>query len=110
MIVLKQHHAQSKAFYESHVAQFPTLKIKIPFLTVAETLNHKPEQVIRKINAPILLTAAGKDGVNPVEESEILFKPANEPEKLHVIENATHYEVYSDTYFEQAIAPPAGMV
>ncbi len=100
--VLSDH--QSKAFYERHVELFPALKIKIPFLTVAETIKHQPEKVIGKIKTPILITAAGKDSVNPMEESEILFKLANEPKDLHIIEDATHYEVYSGTYFEQAIA------
>lgn len=95
---------QSQTFYEGHVAQYPALKVKIPFLTVAETLNHKPEQVVGKIKTPILITAAGKDGVNPVEESKNLFKLANNPKELFIIENATHYELYSGTYFEQAMA------
>lgn len=100
--VLSDH--QSKAFYERHAKQFNALKIKIPFLTVAETLNHKPDQFIEKIKTPILITAASKDAVNPVEESVILFKLANEPKDLHIIENATHYELYSGTYFKQAVA------
>ncbi len=95
---------QSKAFYDSHVEQFPALKIKIPMLTVAETIKHKPELIIGKVKAPILFTAAGQDAVNPVEESMILFEKANEPKELFMIEEATHYEVYSGAYFEQAIA------
>lgn len=96
--------AQSKAFYDSHVEQFPALKIKIPMLTVAETIKYKPELVIGNVKAPILITAAGQDGVNPVEESKILFQKANEPKELFVIESATHYELYTGAYFEQAIA------
>ena len=95
---------QSKAFYDSHVEQFPSLKIKIPMLTVAETIKHKPELVIGSLNVPILITAAGRDGVNPAQESKLLFDKANEPKELFVIEDATHYEVYTGAYFEQAIA------
>lgn len=95
---------QSKAFYDSHVGQFPELKIKIPMLTVAETIKHKPELVIGDVKAPILITAAGQDGVNPLEESKILFQKANNPKEFFVIENATHYEIYYGEYFEKAIA------
>lgn len=95
---------QSKAFYDSHVEKFPELGIKIPMLTVAETIMHRPENIIKDLKVPILITAAGRDGVNPLEESKILFQKANEPKDLFIIENATHYGVYSGEYFEQAIA------
>lgn len=94
---------QSQDFYRRNVEEFPALKIKLPFLTVAETIKHKPEQVIGDIKIPILITAASNDGVNPAFESEILYQRANEPKELFIIKNATHYEVYSGVYFEQAI-------
>lgn len=96
---------QSKKFYHDHVDKFSALQIKIPILTVAETIKHKPEKIIGKLsNTPILIVAAGKDGVNPVEESKILFEKANEPKELFIIDEATHYEIYSGDFFEQAIA------
>lgn len=95
---------QSQEFYRCNVDKFPALKIKIPFLTVAETIKHKPEQVIGEIKIPVLFTAAGNDGVNSASESEILYQKANEPKELFIIKDATHYEVYSGVYFEQAIA------
>lgn len=96
---------QSKKFYNDNVDKFPALQIKIPMLTVAETIKHKPEQIIGKLpNTPILIVAAGKDSVNPAGESKILFEKANEPKELFVIDEATHYEIYSGGFFEQAIA------
>lgn len=95
---------QSKAFYENNVEQHPELNIKISMLTVAETIMHKPELVISDLKIPILITAASKDGVNPVEESMILYKSANDPKDLFIIQGATHYEVYSGDFFERAIA------
>jgi fermentation-respiration switch protein FrsA (DUF1100 family) len=95
---------QSKQFYNENVDEFPALKIKIPMLTVAETIKHKPERIVGNLpNTPILIVAAGKDCVNPVEESEKLFEKANEPKELFVIDEATHYEIYAGEFFEQAI-------
>lgn len=94
---------QSKAFYDDNVERHPELNIKIPMLTVAETIVHKPELAVSELKIPILITAAGKDGVNPLEESKVLFQLANEPKELFIIEEATHYEVYSGNFFEQAI-------
>jgi fermentation-respiration switch protein FrsA (DUF1100 family) len=95
---------QSKEFYKQNVEQFPALKIKLPFLTLSETINHKPEQLIGEIKSPILITCASKDGVIPASESEILYEKASDPKELFIIKNATHYEVYSGDFFEQAIA------
>jgi alpha-beta hydrolase superfamily lysophospholipase len=94
---------QSKAFFESHVSQFPHLNIKIPFLTVAETLEHKPEKFLRDLRIPIHIVAAGKDGVNPPQESLRLFEAASDPKELSIIEDASHYEVYQGDFFERVV-------
>lgn len=93
---------QSKAFYEQYADDYPALKIKIPFLTVAETLKHKPIKAIPDVTVPVLVVAATKDSVNPPSESRVLYEAANEPRELLEIEGATHYEVYSGKAFEQA--------
>lgn len=95
---------QSKAFYDEYADEYSALKIKIPFLTVAETLNHKPVNSISKVNVPILVVAATNDSVNPVTESYALFEAANEPKELFELEGATHYEVYKGKPFELAAA------
>ena len=95
---------QSKQFYEDHVEQFPALRIKIPMLTVAETIQHKPEKIISRVQVPVLFIAAGKDSVNPADESTRLFQKANQPKELLMIDAATHYELYSGIFFEQAVA------
>lgn len=92
---------QSIAFYNAHCDQYPALKIKIPFLTVAETLTHKPEQFISDIRAPILIVAAENDSVNPLTESQRLYDLAPEPKKLHIEKGATHYELYTGEHFER---------
>ncbi len=91
---------QSKAFYNKMVASFPALEIKIPFLTVAETMGHKPELCLDNINIPIHIVSAGNDSVNPPQESQILYEKAHEPKFHLAVENASHYEVYEGEYFE----------
>ena len=92
---------QSKKFYQDYSPEFPELDIRIPFLTVKETMNHKAENYMDQLNIPIHITAAEKDSVNPLEESEILYQKANEPKQLDIIAGATHYEVYEGKLLEQ---------
>lgn len=92
--------SQSVQFYNDNIAAFPELNIKIPFLTVAETLNFKPENCLGKVHAPLLIVGARDDGVNPIAESYALFEKANEPKELFVVPGATHFEVYSGHYFD----------
>jgi len=90
---------QSAAFYERY-ADHPALNIEIPMLTVAETLKHKPEAALASVNVPLLVIAAGKDSVNPPEESVRLFQLAKEPKSLMMLDDATHYELYEGNYLE----------
>ena len=94
---------QSSAFYDRHIERFPELGIKVPFLTTAETLRHKPEAALPGMNVPLLIVGAELDGVNPPEESRRLFAAANPPKELLMIEGATHYELYEGPAFELAL-------
>ncbi|ELR66680.1 Dienelactone hydrolase [Photobacterium marinum] len=91
---------QSVEFFNNFKDEFPALTIKIPFLTVWETTQHKPVNALPNLDVPLLVVAAGEDGVNPVSESERLFAAAKEPKKLHIEQGATHYQVYEGQHFE----------
>ncbi len=92
---------QSKAFFDAHIGLFPQLNIKIPFLTLAETLDHAPEKYLKYLHIPIQIIAAEKDGVNPPHESQLLFASALEPKELFVVPGATHYEIYEGAFLQQ---------
>ncbi len=92
---------QSKDFYNQYANDFPALKEKIPFLTIAETINHKPETVCDKLTVPFHITGAGKDSVNPPEETKILFDKVKSEKQLLMLDDATHYEVYEGNLFKQ---------
>ncbi|WP_245986770.1 UilS family quorum-quenching N-acyl-homoserine lactonase [Vibrio pectenicida] len=94
---------QSVDFFNKYKDDFPALTIKIPFLTVWETINHKPVQALKNLNKPLMIVAAEDDGVNPLEESRVLFDHANEPKALYVEKEATHYQVYSGKHFESVV-------
>ena len=90
---------QSAAFYERY-SDHPALGIEVPLLTVAETIKHKPEDVLPDLKVPLLVVGAGKDSVNPPQESICLFERANEPKSLMMLDEATHYELYEGNYLD----------
>lgn len=95
---------ESKAFFEENKARFPAMDIKIPFLTVRETLNYKPALYAARTTCPTLVVIAGKDTVNPPEQGRALFEAAGAVEKtLHEQADARHYDMYSGQNFDQVI-------
>ena len=94
--------ADSKEFFGKIIAEHPVINVKIPFLFVKESIEYKPEDVIGKIKVPVMILGAEKDIVNPPEESRALYEKAGEPKELVMIKDATHYEVYSGSKFEEA--------
>lgn len=95
---------QSEAFYQRFAPEYPALDIEIPLLTVAETLKLKPEEALAALKIPLLVVGAGKDAVNPPQESVLLFQAANEPKSLMMIDDATHYELYEGAYLDSVSA------
>ncbi|CAH0538544.1 UilS family quorum-quenching N-acyl-homoserine lactonase [Vibrio marisflavi] len=91
---------QSIEFFNQYKEDFPALTIKIPFLTVWETINHKPINALPNLDKPLLIVAASNDGVNPVSESEKLYSAANEPKELYIEQDATHYQIYHGEKFK----------
>ena len=90
---------QSIEFFHKNVAQFPALNQKISFLTLKETMQHKPELYLERIQVPILIVSAEHDKVNPKEESSRLFAKAREPKELFIVQDATHYDLYEGEKF-----------
>lgn len=94
---------QSIEFYNKTVADFPEFNIKIPFLTIKETIEYQPEKYLDSLHIPIQIIAAENDKVNPGEESRILYEKANNPKELIMIEGATHYELYEGEKFKEVV-------
>lgn len=94
---------QSIEFYNQYKDKFPALDIKIPFLTVKESIEYKPEKVLPDVQIPILIVAAENDMVNPLKESKILYEKAKEPKELYIVDDATHYELYEGEKFKEVI-------
>ena len=53
-----------------------------------------------ELKVPLLVVGAGKDSVNPPQESICLFERANEPKSLMMLDEATHYELYEGNYLD----------
>lgn len=96
---------ESKSFFEENRAQYPKMDIKIPFLTVRETLLYKPALNASQVTCPTLVVIAGQDTVNPPEQGRALFDSVGVKEKrLYEESSARHYDIYTGEHFKQVIA------
>lgn len=94
--------SESKAFFEESKQHYPEIDVKIPFLTIRETLHYKPARFAVEVTCPTLVVVAGKDTVNPPEQGRALFEAVAASEKvLYEEQEARHYDVYSGEYFAQ---------
>lgn len=95
---------ESKQFFEDNKVKYPALNIKIPFLTIRETLMYKPYKNASKTLCPTLVVVAEKDRVNPPSQGIALYEAvASEHKKLCVLDDARHYEVYFGDHFNKAV-------
>lgn len=92
---------QSIEFYNATVKDFPEIDTSIPLLTIQKTMEHIPENYVSGVGAPIHITGAELDSVNPVGESEALYEKAGEPKAFHLVKGAAHYEVYEGSFFDE---------
>lgn len=96
--------AESKSFFEKHRSQYPKMDIKIPFLTVRETMLYKPALNASQVTCPTLVITAGQDTVNPPEQGRALFDAAGaKVKKLYEESSARHYDLYTGDHFNQVI-------
>lgn len=96
--------AESKAFFEEYKVLFPAMDIKIPFLTVRETLQYKPKDNAARVTCPVLVVVAANDTVNPPEQGVALYEAVGSAQKkLHVEEEAKHYDMYNGKHFDNII-------
>ncbi|EQA1624981.1 UilS family quorum-quenching N-acyl-homoserine lactonase [Enterobacter asburiae] len=97
--------AESKSFFEENRTQYPKMDIKIPFLTVRETLLYKPALNASQVMCPTLIVIAGQDTVNPPEQGRALFDAVGAKEKrLYEESSVRHYDIYAGEHFKQVIS------
>jgi alpha-beta hydrolase superfamily lysophospholipase len=92
--------SQSKAFYEKYHAAFPSMEVKLPFLTVKETLSQRAIVWMPYVTAPTHFTIAGNDMVNLPEGMRELYAATRSQKELLEISGAGHYDIYEDPHFE----------
>ncbi|ATL91568.1 hypothetical protein CK911_01225 [Aeromonas sp. CU5] len=96
---------ESKSFFEMNKALHPNMDIKIPFLTVREIMNYKPEQYAKSVVCPALVVVAGKDRVNPIEQGRALYESIAANEKnIYEVAEAAHYDFYKGEFFRDVIS------
>nr|BCT74087.1 hypothetical protein [Escherichia coli] len=90
---------ESKVFFEKVKGQYPEMDIKIPFLTVMETLQYKPAESAAKVQCPVLVVIAGRDSVNPPEQGRALYDAvASGTKELYEEADACHYDIYKGAF------------
>lgn len=95
---------ESKTFFETNKKLYPAMDIKIPFLTIRETLRYKPKDNAVRVTCPVLVVIAGEDTVNSPEQGVALYNAVGSLYKaLHIKEGAKHYDMYSGKHFEDII-------
>jgi alpha-beta hydrolase superfamily lysophospholipase len=90
----------SIAFFEQVRVTHPEIDIKIPFLTVRETLLYSPVKAAPQVRAPVMVMAAENDIVNPPEQARLLFDSLTCPKAWHIQSGARHYDLYSPPHFD----------
>ena len=96
---------ESKVFFEKVKGQYAEMDIKIPFLTVMETLQYKPAESAAKVQCPVLIVIAGQDSVNPPEQGKALYDAvASGTKELYEEADACHYDIYEGAFFERVAA------
>lgn len=95
---------ESKAFFDDNKEKYPSMDIKIPFLTVYETLQYKPYLNAQQVTCPTLVVVAGEDTVNSPQQGIALYKSVRSEQKELFIENgAKHYDLYDGQHFDNVL-------
>ncbi|WP_392420731.1 UilS family quorum-quenching N-acyl-homoserine lactonase [Edwardsiella piscicida] len=96
---------ESKAFFADYRLRYPAMDIKIPFLTVLETVRYQPARFAAQVQCPTLVVVAEQDTVNPPQQGIALFAAAGAATKrLYVEEGAHHYDMYDGEHFCRSLA------
>ena len=94
--------AQTRAFLEPFLEEFPTMRCVMSWETLEKTMEFKPIDVVDRISPrPLLLIGARDDDTCPIEGYEKLYERAREPKKLVVLP-ITHYEIYAGKWLEES--------
>ncbi|WP_369115792.1 alpha/beta hydrolase [Edwardsiella tarda] len=96
---------ESKAFFAEYRLRYPQMDIKIPFLTVLETLRYQPARFAAQVKCPALVVVAEQDTVNPPQQGIDLFMALGATNKrLYIADGARHYDMYDGMHFQRAIS------
>jgi dipeptidyl aminopeptidase/acylaminoacyl peptidase len=98
----------SKDFLEKIRVDYPQANIKIPLLTVRETINYSPVDCAPRVSQPTLVMAAEHDIVNPPSQARRLYDALSAKKAWHLEVGARHYDFYHSPHFEREIGEQIG--
>ena len=74
--------------FETFLNKYGKIKVNYSFIVDAEKYNSR--EAVKEIKIPFLILHGDKDDIIPLEKGKDLYKNANEPKLLRIIEGANH--------------------
>jgi len=92
---------ESRVFFEQQAKAFPSLEIKIPYLTVWETIGYKPIKAAAKVTQPTLMVFAEHDKVIALDYGLALYREIGADKNCYIQPNARHYDIFTGEHLNQ---------
>ncbi|NDL63655.1 alpha/beta hydrolase [Acerihabitans arboris] len=95
---------ESRTFFEKKKKDFPALDIKIPYLTVWETILYHPVRAAARVTQPTFMVFAENDKVIALEYGLALYQAIGAEKSCHIQPKARHYQVFAGEHLNQIAA------
>jgi len=92
---------ESRVFFEKNKKRYPSLDIKVPYMTVWEAIRYHPATAAENITQPTLMIFAENDKVIALEHSLTFYEAVGAEKMCHIQPKARHYDLYSGKHFTQ---------
>jgi len=92
---------ESRVFFEQQEKKFDALAIKIPYLTVWETIGYRPVKAAASVTQPTLMVFAEQDKVIALDYGLALYDAIGAEKYCHIQPNARHYDIFAGEHLNQ---------
>ncbi len=92
---------ESRVFFERQKQTYQALDIKIPYLTVWETMCYRPINAAPRVTQPTFMVFAEQDKVIALEYGLALYEAIKAVKGCHIQPKARHYEVFAGDHLDQ---------
>lgn len=92
---------ESRVFFEQQKKEFKALDIKIPYLTVWETIRYQPAKAAARVTQPTFMVFAELDKVIALDYGMALYHAIDAERSCYIQPKARHYDIFSGKHLEQ---------